>query len=302
MEHLFNTYPHKKSISHADGINAVGKGFHTNLASMIFMELKNLQDQALKTTSDTPLPVVRESEAKAYLVDRLNSDYQLLSTPKPYVLIIDEINRGNISKVFGELITLIEEDKRIGQENELIVTLPYTAKPFGVPSNLHIIGTMNTADKSIALVDIALRRRFQFEELRADFSEMVCTELTDEMRFVIAELNRRLMAIKDRDHQIGHAFYISVKNNLEFNDVFKHKVIPLLQEFFYNDWEGLREALGDKNDNGRFIKKANLEGLQRARTKWCWYFDIDTSNTLDCFSALSQNYGFVDQSTEVTSE
>ncbi len=206
-----------------------------------------------------------------------------------YVLIIDEINRGNISKILGELITLLEPDKRLGEKNEIKTKLPYSQKPFGVPSNLYIIGTMNTADKSIALVDIALRRRFDFEELMPDFE--ICKGLEDEKKKVLKELNRRITLRKDRDHQIGHAYFIDAEDPKQFNRVFKKNVIPLLQEYFFNDWDGLRFVLGEENKNtGRgFIRP--IEGGQSkwARNKWQWYLDAEEKD-LDFLATLQENY------------
>jgi 5-methylcytosine-specific restriction endonuclease McrBC GTP-binding regulatory subunit McrB len=146
---------------------------------------------------------------------------------------------------------------------------------------------MNTADKSIALVDVALRRRFQFEELRPNFA--YCKNLTPEMRLVLETLNRRICLRKDRDHQIGHSYFIGVSNEAGFNSIFDKHVIPLLQEYFYNDWEGLRFVLGEKNKAATFIKP--LEGCDgaEARTKWQWAADTN-SEALNCLHALLSNY------------
>jgi len=173
---------------------------------------------------------------------------------EPFVLIIDEINRGNISKIFGELITLIEESKRAGAEEVISVKLPYSKEPFSVPNNLYIIGTMNTADRSLAVIDTALRRRFDFVEMMPDLQvlEEVGSKQTDDgidLVRLLKKINQRIEVIYDREHTIGHSFFIDVKNLNGLQEVFKNKILPLLEEYFYDDWEKIRLVLADKNNN-----------------------------------------------------
>lgn len=185
---------------------------------------------------------------------------------KNYVIIIDEINRGNISKIFGELITLIEKNKRIGAEEEIKTILPYSKKGFGIPKNLYILGTMNTADRSIALLDTALRRRFEFIEMMPDsdifFKKNNNLELIIDginIKTMLDIINKRIEIIYDREHTIGQSYFMDVieKQNIEtLSNIFTHKVIPLLQEYFYDDYEKIRLILGDNstsNEDEQFI-------------------------------------------------
>lgn len=170
---------------------------------------------------------------------------------KKFVLIIDEINRGNISKIFGELITLLEEDKRIGTSNQIVANLPYTKEKFSLPNNLYIIGTMNTSDKSIAQIDIALRRRFIFEEMMPDYD--VLDEIDGiELDKLLIAINERIEFLLDRDHLIGHAYFVNCDSYSDIINVVINKIIPLLQEYFYGDNERVGMILGgiglSKND------------------------------------------------------
>ncbi|WP_213189214.1 McrB family protein [Cloacibacterium caeni] len=188
-----------------------------------------------------------------YINNRINSQttttqLEIPLAPKPYVLIIDEINRGNVSQIFGELITLIEEDKRLGKNEALEVILPYSKEKFGVPSNLHIIGTMNTADRSVEALDTALRRRFSFVEMMPEYEALNKIQFDDfHLGELLKTINSRIEALLDRDHTIGHSYFINIKpNDTEaLKEAFTNKIIPLLQEYFYHDYEKIALILGE---------------------------------------------------------
>lgn len=185
-----------------------------------------------------------------YLRTKYNYSENESIADKNYVLIIDEINRGNVSQIFGELITLVEEDKRIGKDEALEVTLPYSKEKFGVPSNLYIIGTMNTADRSVEAIDSALRRRFSFEEVppKYDLDELQY-EFAGVKGFEILQIiNKRIEKLLDKDHQIGHS-YLMKNNNIDVKEMlltsFYKNIIPLLQEYFFGDFGKIGLVLGN---------------------------------------------------------
>ncbi|HEF2043442.1 TPA: McrB family protein [Campylobacter jejuni] len=192
---------------------------------------------------------------------------------KSYIIIIDEINRGNVSKIFGELITLIEPSKRIGEKEELKVTLPYSGEKFGVPKNVYIIGTMNTADRSITSLDTALRRRFEFVEMMPDVSKLSMDCEGINLQELLKAINTRIEYLLDREKTIGHAFFIGVENLNDLKSIFQNKIIPLLQEYFYNDYALINAVLNDngmifedKKDDKYLQKIKNLDSINSERS------------------------------------
>lgn len=207
-----------------------------------------------------------------YALDRIEVDkiLELVDDPSevvmeektnPFVFVIDEINRGNISKIFGELITLIEDTKREGMDEQALAILPYSGDPFSVPSNVYILGTMNTADRSIALMDTALRRRFQFVEMMPDADVLRATgaDKVDDLdvALMLEKINERITFLYDREHTIGHAFFTRLANTPDIDtlqSIFEKSVIPLLQEYFYEDYQKIQLVLGDNGKTDTLTK------------------------------------------------
>ncbi|RTJ49407.1 AAA family ATPase [Campylobacter jejuni] len=192
---------------------------------------------------------------------------------KSYIIIIDEINRGNVSKIFGELITLIEPSKRIGEKEELKITLPYSGEKFGVPKNVYIIGTMNTADRSITSLDTALRRHFEFVEMMPDVSKLSMDCEGVNLQELLKAINTRIEYLLDREKTIGHALFIGVENLNDLKSIFQNKIIPLLQEYFYNDYALINAVLNDngmifedKKDDKYLQKIKNLDSVNSERS------------------------------------
>lgn len=231
-----------------EGLKSDGKGNFVTEDGILKRIAYNAAYEGLK--DEYKEDEVRYDDKKLKVNNYINKE-KAFKEAKKFVLIIDEINRGNISKIFGELITLLEEDKRIGTSNQIVVNLPYTKEKFSLPNNLYIIGTMNTSDKSIAQIDIALRRRFIFEEMMPDYE--VLDEIDGiELDKLLIEINERIEFLLDRDHLIGHAYFVNCNSYLDIINVVINKIIPLLQEYFYGDNERVGMILGgiglSKND------------------------------------------------------
>lgn len=233
--------------------------FHQSFAYEEFVEgLKPVTDEAGSVRYEVVPGVFKRICERARAAWEANRE----GAPK-YLLVVDEINRANIAKVLGELITLIEDDKRLGRENHLTVTLPYSGERFGVPPNLYILGTMNTADRSIALLDLALRRRFTFVEMEPEPSAIEPNVVAGvDLRKLLTNLNERVAALLDRDHRIGHSYLMKIENEAALHFAWYSRVVPLLQEYFYNDHERLRAVLGDK-----FVQSAKISDATKTALK-----------------------------------
>ncbi|GAF58342.1 hypothetical protein JCM18902_1122 [Psychrobacter sp. JCM 18902] len=255
----FSGYPHVRKVNW--------------FVSDISLDIRHLNNgKSLEINTCVPLPnlswinLLEELESYGYLSDEELDESSTLEDN--YVLIIDEINRGNISRIFGELITLLEPDKRKGGSDARKVILPYSKSPFSVPSNLYVLGTMNTADKSLAQLDLALRRRFDFIELLPKPELLEGVEVYDiEIADLLEVINQRIEVLLDREHTIGHSYFWSLKDlntddekEIELGNIFKRRIIPLLQEYFFSDWERIGWVLNDpsKLHNEKFIQTGSI--------------------------------------------
>lgn len=229
-------------------------------------------------TQDDIVYEIKPGVFKKFCDNARNSD-------EPHVFIIDEINRGNISKIFGELITLIEDCKRAGQKEEASAILPYSGDSFSIPSNVYIIGTMNTADRSIALMDTALRRRFSFVEMMPDSQllqdiKVIADGKEIDIAKMLDKMNQRIAYLYDREHTIGHAFFMKLKDSPTIEtlqNIFEKSIIPLLQEYFYEDYEKIQLVLGDngkENPDYKFISDENTKGKNIFKGKVEDLFDL----------------------------
>lgn len=247
----------------------IATGIDENVLSMnknVKLDRKSTYPLTKMEITDVMSLIKKYSESPEVIVEK---------NQKPYVFVIDEINRGNISKIFGELITLIEPTKRIGAEEAMTATLPYTGDEFGVPDNVYLLGTMNTADRSIEPMDTALRRRFQFVEMMPETEVLTniganivkSDDGSKEIDIVnmLRVINERIEYLFDREHTIGHAFFTGLKDNPTIDklaDIFKKSVVPLLQEYFYEDYSKIQLVLGDNNksdDRFKFILDTHLK-------------------------------------------
>ncbi|ECL2261920.1 AAA family ATPase [Campylobacter jejuni] len=299
----------KTIVIYSEGVERFDGIFNLNLS--IFMELLKCKDEFNNATEMfkkvfnrdyadrthtyyfnlvKKFKAYEEKQLTAKIENNKNNDNSL----KPYIIIIDEINRGNLSKIFGELITLIEPSKRIGEKEELKVTLPYSGEKFGVPKNVYIIGTMNTADRSTTSLDTALRRRFEFVEMMPDVSKLSMDCEGINLQELLKAINTRIEYLLDREKTIGHAFFVSVENLEDLKKVFQNKIIPLLQEYFYNDYALINAVLNhngmikeDKKDDKYLQKIKNLDNVDSERSIYnIASFDDDIWNNIKIYQAI----------------
>ncbi len=274
----FNNYRFDISDDSPDGSGRIAfTTFHQNYAYEDFIE------GIRPTVEDGKVGYeIRDGIFKKLAKTAKENKYQ------PYVLIIDEINRGNIAKIFGELITLIEDSKRLGAADSKEVILPYSQQSFGVPPNLYIIGTMNTADRSIQILDTALRRRFTFIEMMPETSHpKISTDIEGvNCQEILKYMNRRIFGLLDRERQVGHTYFFGIKTITQLADVFQNRIIPLLQEYFFDDWSKIKVVLGESEFvQEKGIKDQKLDEFRDIETKYHERLRVDDEGWL-----MPENY------------
>jgi len=224
--------------------------------------------------------------------------------PVPYVLIIDEINRGNVSRIFGELITLLEPSKRTGTPEALEVVLPYSKERFSVPQNVYLLGTMNTADRSLAGLDVALRRRFVFHELMPQPQLLAGVTIEDNnvtlsVGRLLTVMNQRIEALLDREHTLGHAYFLPLEQSPTLQTlahIFRRQVLPLLQEYFFDDWERIRWVLNDHRKKSSALTFIQASGpsfeelfgsdVQVPQHRQSWAINVEAFDRMDSYAAI----------------
>lgn len=254
LKALYQAYPNLAALklrTTVDAISSVIGGANSTVYWAVLSSLLTIKEEIKAEQKDEGNDVVSIDEPIEYeqMKRRVLGGDALAPNGKPYVLIIDEINRGNMSRIFGELITLIETSKRAGGSETAEVQLPYSNEPFSVPDNLYLIGTMNTADRSLAVVDTALRRRFDFIEMMPDLKALKEKNVPGvNVARMLETINLRIEHLYDREHTIGHAFFMGLSDNAGIADlarIFRNNVLPLLEEYFYEDWEKIDKVLGN---------------------------------------------------------
>jgi Cdc6-like AAA superfamily ATPase len=274
IQKLYDTYKSVDAINHLQEVrDVVGVTPRTTEFYAIFKALLNFEkndfepnneNEELKEIDLTDEEILLQFDSGVFT----EMSRKFGSKSSRVVLVIDEINRGNVSAIFGELITLLEEDKRLGEANELVITLPYSKGQFSVPSNLYIVGTMNTADRSVEALDTALRRRFEFKEMMPDYS-VIEDEIVEDIKLskVLKTINQRIELLIDRDHTIGHSYFVNVNTTKGLANAFNNKIVPLLQEYFYGDYGKIGLVLGKG-----FIEKIKNDTIEFAS------FDYENAN------------------------
>jgi Cdc6-like AAA superfamily ATPase len=237
LEKLAKSFPNPSVI----------KNIHEEIRSVIGGSNSSLYFAALEAfvSFEKKITETVKKDGKEISLSEIQLSEEEIAALPPYFLIIDEINRGNVSAIFGELITLIEEDKRFGKTNQLFVKLPYSREEFILPPNLYIIGTMNTADRSVEALDTALRRRFSFVEMLPDASKLENKQIEGiDLALMLNTLNERIEVLVDRDHTIGHAFFMNIESLADLRSAFANKIVPLLQEYFYGNYQKMEMVIG----------------------------------------------------------